>query len=199
MKEASVKYPINDFAIKRWSPRAFSSQGVEAVKLQSLFEAARWSASAMNEQPWRFILGQKPDDTWTRILDTLVEGNHIWAKEAPVLILVIGGKSFSQDSSANPVFSYDVGQSVANLAIEATNQGLYIHQMGGFSALKATDLFGIPENFQALTVLAAGYLGRADSLPDELKKRELSDRKRFDFNQFVFSSRFGQPADLFNI
>lgn len=197
-KEANNRYPLNDFTRKRWSPRAFSQQPLAVEKLQSLFEAARWSASAMNEQPWRFILGIKPDESWNKILETLVEGNSIWAKEAPVLIIAIGKTNYSHDDSDNSVFSYDVGQSVANLAIEAMNQGLYIHQMAGFSAVKAKENFLIPDGFQPITVIAAGYLGNAESLPENLKKRELIKRERKDFSQFVFSSRFGQVADMFN-
>lgn len=199
MKEASIQYPINNIAKKRWSPRAFSPEPVPVEKLQSLFEASRWAASAMNEQPWRFILGLKPDETWTNILKTLVEGNSTWAKEAPVLIIAIGKTNYSHDDSDNRIFSYDVGQSVANLAVEAMNQGLYIHQMGGFSAVKAIEYFDIPDGYQPLTVIAAGYIGDADVLPENLKKRELAKRTRKEFNQFVFSSRFGQAADLFNI
>jgi nitroreductase len=198
MKGANTRYPINNFAKNRWSPRAFSPELVPVEKLQSLFEAARWAASAMNEQPWRFILGIKPDETWNKILETLMEGNIAWAKEAPVLIIALGKTNYSHDDSDNSVFSYDVGQSVANLAIEAMNQGIYVHQMAGFSALKAIDNFYIPDVYQPITVIAAGYIGDADVLPENLKKRELAKRTRKEFNQFVFSSRFGQVADIFN-
>lgn len=197
-KNASNQYPLNEFARKRWSPRAFSQEPIAIEKLQSLFEAARWSASAMNEQPWRFILGIKPDESWNKILETLVEGNSIWAKEVPVLILSIGKTIYSHDDSENTVFSYDVGQSVANMAIEAMNQGLYVHQMAGFSPVKAIENFIIPDGYQPITVVAAGYIGDAESLPENLKIRELAKRERKDFSHFVFSSRFGQVADIFN-
>ena len=45
----------SDLRIARrgWSPCAFSDRPVAAEDLRSLFEAARWSASSYNEQPWR--------------------------------------------------------------------------------------------------------------------------------------------------
>jgi len=60
-KSANTQFEIHEFLKKRWSPRAFNGQSVEKEKLQRLFEAARWSPSASNEQPWAFIIGQDKD------------------------------------------------------------------------------------------------------------------------------------------
>ncbi|MBM3403324.1 MAG: hypothetical protein FJY10_00320 [Bacteroidetes bacterium] len=60
-KPAVTRYDIHELLKKRWSPRAFDERPIEATILQRLFEAARWAPSAMNEQPWRFILGCKPE------------------------------------------------------------------------------------------------------------------------------------------
>jgi len=62
-KHASPDHPIHELFVKRWSPYAFSDQPVPEEDLRSLFEAARWSASSFNEQPWGYIVG-----TQTRVL-----------------------------------------------------------------------------------------------------------------------------------
>ena len=95
-KEATNRYPIHPLLKRRWSPRAFSDTRVELEKLQSLFEAARWSPSAGNEQPWNFIVGIRPDDTWQKIYESLAEGNKIWNKNTPVLVVSIGKKVLSR-------------------------------------------------------------------------------------------------------
>ena len=195
-KQAITAYPINDFARKRWSPRAFLDKPVEPEKLLSLFEAARWSASGGNEQPWRFIIGIRPDETWQKIFSTLDDGNQLWNGHVPVLIISVGNKISSWDGNISPFFQYDVGQSVAHLSIEVMNQGLYIHQMGGYSMDKARELFEIPESYQPLAAIAIGYIGDPELLPEKLKIREFQERKRKELVEIVFSGKFGETSSV---
>lgn len=197
-RQADTSFPINELAANRWSPRAFLDKPVEREKLVSMFEAARWSPSGGNEQPWRFIVGLSHDETWQKIFDTLNEGNREWNGKIPVLIIAIGNKISSWDGNISPVYQYDTGQSVAHLSIEAMHQGLFVHQMGGFSADKARELFDIPETHQPLTVIAAGYIGEPDSLPEKLKQRELQPRSRKELGEFVFSGKFGETSSIIN-
>jgi hypothetical protein len=56
IKQAALDHPVHELIAKRWSPYAFSDRAVSTKDLQSLFEAARWTASSNNEQPWRYIV-----------------------------------------------------------------------------------------------------------------------------------------------
>ncbi len=190
-KPTQNDYPINELLKHRWSPRAFSEKPVEKEKLQNIFESARWAPSAFNEQPWRFIAGIKGDKTWDLILKTLVEWNKKWAGKAPVLILNIGKKTHERNGKNNVTFKYDTGQAVAMMVTEVVNQGLFAHQMSGFDAEKATELFDIPDDYQAISVTAIGYYGDADNLPVDMQKSEKEERKRKLLKETVFSGKFG--------
>ena len=48
---------------ERWSPRSFTPQAISQGELATLFEAARWSASSFNEQPWRFIIATRSESS----------------------------------------------------------------------------------------------------------------------------------------
>ena len=196
-KFAKNIYPVNDLSKTRWSPRAFDEKPVEKDKIRSILEAARWSPSAGNEQPWRFIIGFRDDETWQKIFETLDEGNKVWVKPVPVLILCIGKKVWSRKNTPYALFQYDTGQSAAHLTFEAMNQGLFVHQMAGFDPDGASREFEIPPDHQPLTVIALGYLTDPSSLPPELKERELAGRKRKGFDELVFSGTFGQKSNLF--
>ena len=196
-KVTKTIYPVNDLSKIRWSPRAFDEKPVEKEKIRSILEAARWSPSAGNEQPWRFMIGFRNDETWQKIFETLDEGNKVWVKPVPVLILSIGKKVWSQNNTPYAHFQYDTGQSVAHLTFEAMNQGLFVHQMAGFDPEKAMIAFAIPPDHQPLTVIALGYIADPSSLPADLKERELAERKRKDFDELVFSVSFGQKSNLF--
>jgi len=195
-KPAITAYPINNLAKNRWSPRAFLDKPVEREKLVSMFEAARWSPSGGNEQPWNFIIGMNHDETWEKIFATLNEGNQEWNGHVPVLIMAVGNKISNWDGNISPVFQYDTGQSVAHLSIEAMNQGLHVHQMGGFSEETARQLLEIPDTHHPFTVIAAGYIGDPDSLTEKLKKRELLPRSRKELKEFVFSGKFGNTSGI---
>lgn len=197
-KEARSSVPINEFARIRWSPRAFSDATVEKKKLIALFEAARWSASGGNEQPWRFMLGIRPDDTWQKIFSTLDKGNQVWNAIVPVLVLTIGKNIYSSDGSPSSYFQYDVGQSAAHLSLEAIHQGLHVHQMAGFSKEKAIEIFKIPSEYLPLTVIAIGYRDNPEILDPNLKAREEQERTRKELKDLIFTDVFGKPTDLLN-
>jgi hypothetical protein len=68
--------------------------------------------------------------------------------------------------------------------------------MGGFDQQKARDRFKIPANYDPVTVLAVGYKGNPELLPENLRIRELSERKRKDLSDIVFSEKFGKTTNL---
>jgi hypothetical protein len=47
-----------------------------------------------------------------------------------------------------------------------------------------------------VTMLAIGYPGHPESLPEDLRAKDLSPRQRKPVREFVFSGKFGQPAGL---
>ena len=192
-KSAQTQYPILDFLKNRWSPRAFAARPVELHKLLSLFEAARWSPSGGNQQPWSFIVtNQTEREPFEKLLGTLNERNQDWAKHAPVLVLSVVQRERAA-GQPNPWATYDVGQAVAHLSVQATALGLVVHQMAGFDRQKAAELFALPEGYDALTVFAIGYEGDPATLPAGLRERELEQRSRKPLKEFVFDGAWQAP------
>ena len=196
-KKALTDYPIHEFLAERWSPYAFQDRPVSQADLRSLFEAARWSASSYNEQPWSYLVAtQENPDHFQQLLSCLVEANQIWAQNAPVLALGIASLRFTRNNQENKAAIHDLGLASGNLVVEATARGICVHQMIGILPDKARDLFDIPEGFEAWTAMAIGYQGDPITLPDALKERDLSPRQRKPLDQFVFSGKWGNPSSL---
>jgi nitroreductase len=195
IKQPDLDFPVHPLIAARWSPRAFDSRPVESVKLQRIFEAARWAASSSNLQPWYFIVGIKGDEAYDKIFGTLVEFNQLWAVNAPLLVLAIS-KTTNQRGELNKSYAYDLGQAVATLSLQAVSEGIYTHQMGGFDASRAAGLFDIPEEYKILVSFALGYLGDPDALHHKLQKLETSPRMRHSAREFVFTGSFGQTASF---
>lgn len=196
-KPAPADFPIHDLIHNRWSPRAFADKGVSPDVLKSLFEAARWAPSSNNEQPWAYLVATKDDtENFAKLLGVLVEFNQAWAKHAPVLAMAVAELAFAKNNTPNRNAQYDVGAATALLTMEATSRGLGVHQMAGFDADKAREVFTIPSGWDPLAAIAIGYPGDPATLPERLRERELAPRTRKPISEFVMTGRWGHTAPL---
>jgi nitroreductase len=195
-KPASNEFPIHDLIRHRWSPRAFSDKPVERAVLASLFEAARWAPSSNNEQPWAYLVATKdnPED-FAKMLSVLVEFNASWAKNAPVLVLAASRLNFPNGNPNRNAF-YDTGAASVLLSLEATERGLFVHQMAGFDPAKAKQVFEIPADCEAIAAMAIGYPGDTSSLTQKLQDREIAPRTRKPLSEFVMSGRWGHTSPI---
>ena len=185
---------IHELLAKRYSPRALSNETIDTEKIVDLLEAARWAPSSMNEQPWRFVIARKEDKSdFHKILGVLNETNILWAKNASLLILTIAKLETDLSKQINKYALYDLGNAVANLTFQATSMDLFVRQMGGFNADKAIEVFSIPYDYSPVSVLALGYKGNADNLPEFLNIRENSVRTRKNLDELAFTGKFGFP------
>jgi nitroreductase len=195
IKQPATDYPVHPLIASRWSPRAYDTKPVENEKLQRIFEAARWAASSSNLQPWYFLVGFKGDTVYQRIFDTLVVFNQHWAVNAPVLVLAVA-KTTNARGDQNRSYAYDLGQAVTTLSLQATYEGIYTHQMGGFDAQAAANAFEIPEEYKVLVAFTLGYHTDAGMLQPNLYKLETSPRTRRSVAESVFTGSFGHKADF---
>ena len=197
--ETQAQASIHELIRRRRSPRAFLDLPVEPEKLVSVFEAARWAASANNEQPWAFLVATQQDHkNYERLLGVLIEFNRGWAHKAPVLILTLAHTQFEKDGKPNRHAFYDLGQAAANLAIQATALGLAVHPMAGFSVEAAREEFAVPPDWEPVSVIALGYPGHPDLLNDRLRQREIAQRTRKPLESFIFSGAWGHPSPIAN-
>ncbi len=192
-KPANTSQNIHPIIKNRWSPRAFDNRPIKEETLRRIMEAARWAPSSHNEQPWRFVLGVKGEETYNKLYEIMIEFNQKWAGSAPVLLLAIG-KTTSEKGRENAVFQYDVGQSMAYITFQASEEDLVVRQMGGYSKEKARELFNIPENHQPIAMMALGYQASPESLPEDFQDMEKAPRERKPLDQLVYKDSFGSPA-----
>ncbi len=188
-KSNQINHPILPLLETRKSIRAFASTPVEQEKLNSIFEAARWSFSTSNQQPWRFIYAHKNQPLWQTIFDTLMDGNKPWNQHAPVLILALATKNMGNGN--NYYYNlHDLGAATMAMNLQAVSLGLQLHPMAGFHKDKAIELLNIPDSLTPATVLALGYPGQDLSALNEFQQKSETTRgERFLQEEFVFNSK----------
>ena len=196
-KPADTQFPIHDLLSRRWSPRAFAERPVEPEKIQRMLEAARWASSCFNEQPWVFIIATADQPAeHSKLLSCLVEGNQVWAKRAPLLIITVAKQHFDHNGQHNRHAIHDVGLAVGNLVVQATAMDLFVHQMAGILPEVIREGFSLPSGYEPVTGLAIGYSGDLNTLPEEIRERERAPRSRKALQEFVFAETWGQNPEF---
>jgi nitroreductase len=171
-------FDIETILANRWSPRAYSSTEVlTSDRLGPAFEAARWSPSSGNSQPWSFVVGFRGDVVFTQIVETMASGNAVWAEKASAVVANIA-ELVSEEGKERSHAIYDLGQAVAHFSAQATANGLMVHQMAGFDADALGEVLGLGERHRVISLMTVGVLGDPRDLPEKLQEREGAPRVR---------------------
>ena len=131
----SVHAPMPDAAglaepmRSRWSPSVFdAAHELSDEEIATLLQAARWSASWGNTQPWRLGVARRGNAAHRALVAHLTRGNSTWVPRASVVFLA--GTQVAKDDDGNgpdePTYSYyDLGQAAAHLTLQARAMGLH--------------------------------------------------------------------------
>lgn len=170
-------YEILNEIQKRWSPRAFSEESVSNEDLEAIMEAARYAPSCFNEQPWLYLVAD--DEPSLNVMrELLMEKNWLWAKKAPVLIMVLCKNKFEHNDKDNAYCSFDTGTSWGYLSLEATKRGYQTHAMAGFRKKTAREVLNIPEVYTPLAMIALGRPGLIEDLPEAFREKESPNTRK---------------------
>lgn len=182
---------VIDVIRNRRSIRSFSDKGIDKEQINVMFEAARWSPSAMNEQPWLYIYATRENEAlYNAIAQSLMPGNKKWAEKAPLLIVSMARPYFLSNGKHNNSALHDTGMANLALSLQATAMGLHTHMMGGFDAALLKKSLNLPADLHVAVVIAVGYAGDPGVLPEDLKQREEGPRSRMNHDQFIFHQTF---------
>ena len=183
-KKAPTDLDLHPLIVNRWSPRALEATHVISDEdLRAILEAARLAPSAFNEQPWRYFVGKRGDETFNQILAGLGEFNQTWAKNSSALMLVCGTKQRA-NGDPHPSFQYDVGLSVSQATFEAHHRGFVSHQMTGFNHDAMCKSFDLT-TLEPVVVVAIGMQGDVEKLPEQMAEREKAKPSRKALSEIV--------------
>ena len=175
LKRSRLKADIIDVLKNRFSPRVFSDEEVRNKDLNSIIEAARWTPSSSNRQPWFFYVAKKDSQGFEKTLGCLSESNY-WAKHAGYL--VVGCYLDEDQMGKNNYGQYDLGQAVMSLVVQAQSLGYYSHQMGGFNKDMVKEVLNIQSPAFPWVVIAIGKIGDYSKADQVLIEKDNKKRER---------------------
>lgn len=185
----SSGYPIQPLLLSRVSYRAFSDERLTEEELMALFEAARWSPSSYNNQPWRFVYARRGEAEWDTLFNVLGDFNKSWCKRADTLVLVVSRSLFSHNNKPSATARFDTGAAWMSLAFEAHARNIIAHGMQGFDYEAIKKDLKIPDIFTVEAMIAIGKPGNKEDLPEDIRAKEVPSTRK-PLNEILSQGKF---------
>lgn len=140
---------------QRYSVRGYQPRPVPQEMLDTILEAGRLAPSAVNKQPWKFIV-VKSDAARERLCECY---DREWFKTAPAFIVVCGDHSQSWKRPADGKDHCDIDAAIAteHMALAAASLGLGSCWVCNFSADSCKKMLGLPEAWEPIVILPIGF------------------------------------------
>ena len=162
--------------------REFTDAALDAAQLDAIADAARWSGSQSNSQPWRFIVIREPA-TLRKLSESSPPSTKSLATAAAAVAIVL-----PQEKGAAVSNAYDEGRATERILIAA-----FLLDLGaGIAWVKADDrpavgeLLGLPEERFVRTLVAIGHPTAKASKP-----KSKHGEARLPRSETVFGERWG--------
>jgi nitroreductase len=165
-------------AKKRYSCRSYKNQPVEKEKLMRVLEAGRIAPSAVNFQPWHFVVVQEPSN-----LQLIQQCYHRdWLKTVPCIIILCGDHNTSWKRKDNKDYcDIDISIATDHLTLQATAEGLATCWVCNFDCAMLTKTLGLPSNIEPIVMLPIGYpLDQPELERHQQKRKKTKDIVHFE-------------------
>ena len=151
--------------------RSYSGKSVPRDVVHRIVEAGRLSASAMNAQPWHFVVVQ--EGATLRALGEIIKTGRYTAGASCAVVVVL--------QKASKLVVSDASRAVQSMILTAWSDGVGSNWVGFGPLPDVQKLLGVPETHWALAVCPFGYpvatIGRGHKNRRPLG--EVASRERF--------------------
>jgi nitroreductase len=165
---------------QRFSVRSYKQEAVEHEKLFQVLEAGRMAPSAVNYQPWHFIVIDDPE-----MLNNIYHCyKGEWIQEAPLIIVACSDHTQSWKRRIDGKDSADIDVSIAadHMTLMAAELGLGTCWVCNFDPNRCSQFLKLPRNIEPVALLPLGY-----------PKSEVPEKQRKDLNEIIHRNEFGKP------
>jgi nitroreductase len=169
-----MKNPVFEAVRTVMAVRDYQDKPIPSDVVDRIIEAARFTASASNRQPWHFVLVR--DHAHLRELGALVRTGPYTAQAALAVVVAY--------PKGNPIAVSDVSRAIQSMILTAWADGVGSNWTG-FGGLEGVrKAVGLPEEYEVLAVVPFGYPARPVK----------GVKKRKPLGEVASAEHFGSPV-----
>ena len=168
---------FDDVIRHRYSVRSFTSEKVDRSFILEILEAARMAPSAVNYQPWHFIVITDPEN----LIDIQEVYPRNWFREAPVCIVVCSDhkQSWKRKSDGKDFADVDAAIVIDHLVLKATDLGLGTCWVCNFDTEMTRRKLQLPDHIEPIALIPLGYTSSEPPLKSRKPLSELVHWEKF--------------------
>lgn len=164
-----------DIAKNRFSCRNYKPDPIEEDKLLKVINAIQVAPSAVNYQPWHFIIIRLPENK-AKVFEAY---HRTWFQTAPIVIVACGDRNQSwKRSDGKDHLDIDLAIAIDHLMLQATELGLATCWICNFNTTLLRSNLDLPENLEPVALIPIGY-------PNEVNDPNRHESKRKPYYEFI--------------
>lgn len=174
-QSVNAEQAVLDNIATRTSIRDYEARPVEKEKIEKMLRAAMAAPTAMNKQPWHFVVVDQRN-----VLDALA-GTNPYAKmlkKAPLAIVVCGNTDKMIEGGGRDFWIQDASAATENLLLAAHAMGLGAVWTGAYPSeercISISKVLSLPDNLIPLNMIVVGYPAEQPQPKQKFKEENIS-------------------------
>ena len=159
----------------RRSIRQYTTEKVTDDQLETILKAAMYAPSAVNKQPWHFIVFRE-QDTIQLIID--VHPNASMLSRSGAAILVCWDEKLQHDIGYGPV---DCAAATQNMLLAAHSMGIGAVWVGIYPRQQRMEairkIFNLPGHIHGFSIVSLGFPAETRTTPNRFDKGRIHKEK----------------------
>lgn len=174
-QSVNAEQAVLDNIATRTSIRDYEARPVEKEKIEKVLRAAMAAPTAMNKQPWHFVVVDQRN-----VLDALA-GTNPYAKmlkKAPLAIVVCGNTDKMIEGGGRDFWIQDASAATENLLLAAHAMGLGAVWTGAYPSeercISISKVLSLSDNLIPLNMIVVGYPAEHPQPKQKFKEENIS-------------------------
>lgn len=174
-QSVNAEQAVLDNIATRTSVRDYEARPVEKEKIEKMLRAAMAAPTAMNKQPWHFVVVDQRN-----VLDALAGANPYakMLKKAPLAIVVCGNTDKMIEGGGRDFWIQDASAATENLLLAAHAMGLGAVWTGAYPSeercIPISKVLSLSDNLIPLNMIVVGYPAEHPQPKQKFKEENIS-------------------------
>ena len=174
-QSVNAEQAVLDNIATRTSVRDYEARPVEKEKIEKMLRAAMAAPTAMNKQPWHFVVVDQRN-----VLDALAGANPYakMLKKAPLAIVVCGNADKMIEGGGRDFWIQDASAATENLLLAAHAMGLGAVWTGAYPSeercISISKVLSLSDNLIPLNMIVVGYPAEHPQPKQKFKEENIS-------------------------